>query len=359
MPVTTSGLVGTTVVDVADMVSHAYRRCRVAPSTISAELAQSALKLLFIITATWANRGLLLWCIEKSVLGYTRGHAAIPLPDGTIDVLSAAHRTIHRLTGVAASSAGGIVGQAFDGELESILEQDTPDGNVSVDLLSTQLITTVGVMSGVDRAYSLVFETSPDNVIWSTVLALPVRTYPDRRIIWCDIEEPVYGQHCRIRETGGAVLSLRELVFADTPSEIPIYRCNRDEYFSLPNKTLQSRVVTQFWCDREADAPVLRAWPTPNHWLDSMVVWRNRLVQDPGGYTDAAGNQLKLEVPTRWYEAAISGLAFMIGMEHPDVPPDHVKFLQDYSKEQIAIAESNERDNSPIRVRPRIRSYTR
>jgi hypothetical protein len=359
MTVTTSGTVGQTVIDVADLVAHAYRRCKLAPSTISNEFAQAALRLLFLLSGTWANRGLLLWTIEKSVLGYVQGRAGIALPDGTVDVLSALHRTLQRATGVEASDSGGVAGHAFDGSLESVLTQAAPNGSVSLDMQVDGLITTVGVVSGATATYALVFEVSADGLTWTAVKTLPVQEYPDLVPVWLDVEEPRYGRFCRVREVGGATLALRELVFGSQPSEIPIYRGNRDEYFSLPNKTLQSRVVTQFWCDREAAAPVLRVWPTPSFWLDSIVVWRSRMIQDPGGYTDAQGNQLKLEVPARWYEAVISGLAMMIGMEHPDVPAQHVKFLSDYHDKQLAMAESNERDNSPIRLVPRIRSYTR
>ena len=356
---TTSGTVNQTTVDLAEMVGHACRRCRVAPSTLSDELAQAALRSFFLMAGTWVNRGLLLWTLEKTVVGFVPGQASYALPDGTIDVRTAVYRTITRLTGSYSSSDAASPANAFDGDLATSFTQAAPNGNIVIDLGSAAYVNTVGLVSLGSMAYAPVLEGSADGTAWVSVQVLSAQTYQDGVPTWTDVDSPVSYRYWRVRETGGATLALRELALGNNPYEVPVYRSNVDDYDSLPNKTFLSRFPTQFWFDRKTNQPIMRLWPVPSYWLDSYVVRRSRMVQDPGNFTNTAGQALTLEVPTRWYEAVIAGLAFCLAQEHPDVQPDREALLEQRYEKQLALAEREERDNSPSRWSPSIRSYTR
>lgn len=356
---TTSGTVNQTSVDLAEMVGHACRRCKVPPSTLSDELAQSVLRSFFLMAGTWANRGLLLWTLERTVVGFTPGVGRYALPDGTIDVRTAVYRTVTRLLGTYSSSDLASPVAAFDGELATVFTQAAPNGNIVVDLGSADYVHTFALASSGAVAYAPVLEGSSDGVTWTTVQVGRAETYPDDLPVWTDVDSPRQLRYWRVRETGGATLSLRELILAKDPNEVDVYRSNVDVYDNLPNKTFQSRFPTQFYVDRRVAAPVLNLWPVPTNFLDSYVVRRNRMVQDPGNYTNATGQALTLEVPTRWYEAAIAGLSFCLAQEHPDVKEEREETLKGRYGEQLGLAEKEERDNSPSRWSPSIRGYTR
>lgn len=136
--------------------------------------------------------------------------------------------------------------------------------------------------------------------------------------------------------------------------EVPLTRISQDDYNNLPNKTFAGRPV-QYWLDRQRDAPVLRVWPTPGTAaaVDSMLISRQRHLMDVGELTD------DLDIPQRWLNAVISDLAWRIGMEAPEIDAALIGELKQVANEAVIIAQNAERDQSPMRISPRIRAYTR
>src|ERR1035437_10189263 len=103
---TTSGTVGQTIVDTTTFIEHAFRRCGKLATTISSELQLSARENLYFLLSDLANRGLSLWCVQKSVLGVNPNEIQITLPLGTVDVMNALYRTKTDLAGTIISAAG-------------------------------------------------------------------------------------------------------------------------------------------------------------------------------------------------------------------------------------------------------------
>lgn len=136
--------------------------------------------------------------------------------------------------------------------------------------------------------------------------------------------------------------------------EVPLTRISQDDYNNLPNKTFAGRPV-QYWLDRQRDAPVVRVWPVPGAVAatHSMYISRQRHLMDVGELID------DLDIPQRWLNAVISDLAWRIGMEAPEVDASLIGELKQVANEAIIIAQNAERDQSPMRIAPRIRAYTR
>jgi hypothetical protein len=67
----------------------------------------------------------------------------------------------------------------------------------------------------------------------------------------------------------------------------------------------------------------------------------------------------QIEVPQRWYDAIVSGLAAMLALELPDVDPQMIPVLDAKAAQSLATAQAEERDNSPIMWAPNISMYTR
>ena len=136
--------------------------------------------------------------------------------------------------------------------------------------------------------------------------------------------------------------------------EVPITRMSQDDYNNLPNKNYAGRPV-QYWLDRQRDAPVVRVWPVPNTGSvgHGMVISRQRHMMDVGELTD------DLDVPQRWLNAIISDLSWRIAMETPEIEPSLVGELKQFAIEAMTIAQNAERDQTPMRIAPRIGVYTR
>jgi isocitrate lyase len=67
----------------------------------------------------------------------------------------------------------------------------------------------------------------------------------------------------------------------------------------------------------------------------------------------------EVEVPQRWYEAIVSMLAVKMAMEMIEVDPQIIPMLDSKAAQALAIAQAEERDNSPMMIAPNISPYTR
>ena len=348
-----SNAISTTSFQIHDIINHAIRRCKVAPATLDAEMFEAATHNLYLLTSGLANQGFPLWCLEKLVLGPLKGQAFLTLPIGTVDVQNANLRTVTRPSGTAASSAGGTAANAFDGTLLNACTQTSTNGNISLAYASTTQITSVGVMSYTTQTYALVFEKSIDSgATWSTVYTATSQSYTAGEWVYFGLDQQLSTTtDFRIRETGGATLNIQQLGFGTGPSDQPIARLNRDDYFNFSNKTSEGTPL-QYWFDRQRVYPVMNLWPVPNGNFFQVAIIRHRHIMDLGVNTN------EIEVPQRWYDAIVWGLASAMAVELPGVPGDIMGYVDARYRRALLEAQTEERDNSPIKYGPNISIYT-
>lgn len=348
----TSGTVGQTVVDVAGLIEMAYRKCGVETGRITAEATLSARRNLYAYLSNLANRGINLWCIERTLCGLQLGSPFVTLPNGTIDTLNVTYRTLDRLEGGSGtSSSGGTASNSFDGDVDTITTQTAINGNISYSFSSDVTITTVGILSGATSTYTLDFQVSDDNSTWETVQSFAAQTYTDNQWQWFDINVPLAAAFARIVETGGATLVIRELFFGNNPNEITMARLSRDSYATFPDKYFTG-TPTSYYLDRTIDSPIMNIWPTPDTVFALITVWRHRMIQDVGALTN------EIEIPQRWFAAVMYNLALMLEEEKEQVDPTRQQALQLRADRYSREAELEERDKSPIFFAPNIRPYT-
>ena len=132
-------------------------------------------------------------------------------------------------------------------------------------------------------------------------------------------------------------------------------RLNRDDYTNLPNKAFQNNRPLQFWFDRQVNNPIMHLWPVPNDaaTVCQIVVWRQRYIMDVGTMTQ------DVEVPQRWLEAIVAGLAAKMALELVEVDVNLIPILDQKAASTLYIAQMEERDNSPMMIAPNISPYTR
>lgn len=325
-----SGAISQTVFDTRKVIDNAVRRCRIPAEQISSEYIDIANDQLYLLLSDLANQGLQLWCIEREIYPLYEGVGQIALTAGTVDVLNSNLRTLQQITGINTDSA---------------TERE-------VDFTDEAVVSTVGIKWSA-AGVPLEFARSDDGSTW-TVIQTEAAVGSSGDWSWYDLDSTVPARFFRIRATSGS-LGFSRLHLGNTPTEIPLGRMNRDDYTALPNKAFMSQRPLQFWLDRQVRLPVMRLWPVPNEDAETsqIVVWRQRHIMDVGAMTQ------EVEVPQRWYEAIVSGLAAKLALELAEVDPQLVPMLDGKADRALFIAQQEERDNSPINILPNISAYTR
>lgn len=350
----TSGTVGTTVINVQKFIDHGARRCGKLAEELTSEQVLSARESLYFLLSNLVNRGINYWAISKEVIGLQADKYIYKLPLGAVDALNVLYRTMNRPTG-GYSASSGIAANAFDNDVTTKDVQTAPNGNISVNFGTDNQVYagSIGILPGVSGSFHILLEYSTDGTTWSLLEDTGVVTWVDNEWLWYDIDPGQSVQYYRMRETGGGTLQVREFFVGNNSREIQMARLNRDDYTNLPNKNFTANQPYQFWFDRTIPQPSIYLWPTPSDPFIQMTVWYSRQIQDVGALTD------ELEIPQRWYLAVQSMLAHQMSMELPGVDLQRVQYLEQQAEKYLYQAEQEERDKSPIYWAPNISVYSR
>ena len=324
-----SNTVSQTVFNTRRVIENAARRCKLTAQSLTPEHVDIANDQLFMLLSDLSNRGIQLWCIEKQIYPLYNGLGDLTLDTGTVDVLNSNLRTLQQVTGI---------------------NTDTSTTR-TVNFTTDTFVTTVGILWSA-AAVPVALERSDDNVTWTTIQT-ETTTATAGQWTWFDLESSVATVYFRVRATTGT-LGFSQIYLANTPTEIPLARLNRDDYTNLPNKSFQSNRPLQFWFDRQVQQPVMHLWPVPNAEaeVNQIVLWRQRYIMDVGTMTQ------EIEVPQRWYEAIVAMLASRLALEYIEVDPSMISMLDAKAKESLYFAQQEERDNSPMMILPNIAMYT-
>ena len=325
-----SNTVSQTVFNTRRVIDNAIRRCKLTAQQISAEHIDVANDQLYLFLSDLANQGAPLWCIEKQIYPLYDGVGDITMTDGTVDILNSNFRTLQPVTGV-----------------------NTDTSTTRTVAFTTDIfVSTVGIY-WTAAAVPVALERSDDGVTWFTIQT-ETPTAVAGEWTWFDLDSSVAAPYFRVRATAGT-LSFSQIYLANTPTEIPLARMNRDDYTNLPNKTFQSNRPLQFWFDRQVNNPIMHMWPVPNEaaTVCQIVVWRQRYIMDVGTMTQ------DVEVPQRWLEAIVAGLAAKMALELVEVDVNMIPILDQKAASALYIAQMEERDNSPMMIAPNISPYTR
>ena len=312
------------------VIDSAIRRCKLTAQQITAEHIDIANDQLYLFLSDLANQGAPLWCIEKQIYPLYEGVGDITMTDGTVDILNSNFRTLQEVTGT---------------------NTDTSTTR-TVDFSTDVFVSTVGIYWSA-AAVPVALERSDDNVTWVTIQT-ETTTATAGQWTWFDLDSSVATPYFRVRATTGT-LSFSQIYLANTPTEIPLARLNRDDYTNLPNKAFQNNRPLQFWFDRQVNNPIMHLWPVPNDaaTVCQIVLWRQRYIMDVGTMTQ------DVEVPQRWLEAIVAGLAAKMALELVEVDVNLIPILDQKAASTLYIAQMEERDNSPMMIAPNISPYTR
>ena len=131
-----------------------------------------------------------------------------------------------------------------------------------------------------------------------------------------------------------------------TQADLSMSRISVSTYASIPNKLATGRPI-QVYVDRLAPTPTANLWPVPDSVQPyTLVYWRLRRIQDAG----AGANTM--DVPFRFLNCMVAGLAYMISMKVPG-GLDRVGLLKQQYDEAWELAATEDRDKSSSRFVPR------
>lgn len=149
-------------------------------------------------------------------------------------------------------------------------------------------------------------------------------------------------------------------------TDINISRISVSTYSTIPNKITQGRPI-QVWVNRRSGqqtgsdsaaplVPQINVWPSPDQGTESspfyyFVYWRLRRMVD-------AGTGVNVEdIPFRFQNALVAGLAYMISSKLPEIDPNRIMMLKAQYDEAWDLASSEDREKAPDRYVPRMTFY--
>jgi hypothetical protein len=345
--------------NVQTLIDHGARRCGKLAEELTSEQVLSARQSLGFLLSNLINRGIQYWCISKEVIGLSADKYRYTLPNGAVDTLNVLYRTMNRPVGAYTSSAGGVVANLYDGNVDTYTQQNAANGSFTVNYGTTDPIYagSIGFLPYIanngSATWNIALQYSTDGVTYYDLQDLGAVSVTDNQWIWTDIDPGQNVPFYRIKASGGTTLALREWYIGNNSTEVMMSRLNRDDYTNLPNKNFTANQPFQFWFDRTIPNPTIYLWPTPSNPFVQMTVWYSTQIMDVGSLTD------ELQIPQRWYEAVIFMLAHRMSLELPQVPMDRVGYLEKMADKYLYEAEQEERDKSPIYFAPNISVYTR
>ncbi len=304
---------GTSVfdLDMNDLIEEAFERC--GQELRTGYNFRTARRSLNLLTIEWANRGLNFWTVEQGQIPMVTGQAIYPMPVDTINLLDMVIRQSNatsnqsdiNISGISESTYMSLPNKLAQGRpIQVWYNRQSGQENLSTATLNgtiTSTATTITV-SNVSKLTTAGFIKIDNETI----------SYPN--------VDPVNNQ---------------------------LLNCARGQnYTTAAAHTTGAAITVQ-------NLPAINVWPTPNAPGDQymFVYYRMRRIQDAG-----TGVTVQ-DIPFRFIPCMVAGLAYLLSMKLPNVDPQRVMGLKAEYEQQWDLAQSEDRDTSPLRFVPRNMFY--
>lgn len=130
-----------------------------------------------------------------------------------------------------------------------------------------------------------------------------------------------------------------------TQADLTITRISEPTYATIPNKLTQARPI-QIWIER-LNTPRFTVWPVPDNTQQYILVyWRLRRIDDAGNGVNT------MDMPFRFYNAMVAGLAYYLGMKVPGAI-ERLQVLKQQYDEAWELASGEDREKAAVRFVPR------
>lgn len=140
-------------------------------------------------------------------------------------------------------------------------------------------------------------------------------------------------------------------------ADLTITRISETVYSTIPTKNATGRPI-QMWVNRRSGTiypvsgaanPQVVLWPVPDkNDFYTLVYWRLRRIQDAGA------GAIDQDIPFRFLNAMVAGLAYYLSIKLPDVAPERIAMLKADYEQQFQFAAEEDREKASLRIVPRI-----
>lgn len=349
MPLVTSNTYDFQNLENDELIIECFERIGISGEQLVPVKLNSARRSLNLLLLDWISRSTNLWTLNTGYLALNTGQSKYVMNSIVTDILQVNLRTFTRqLNGTAATSNGGVAANAFDGNLTTACTQNAIDGNISYDYGADvgQQINFVGIRSNETLNYTVIIESSVDNVNWLPLLVIPQQEYVIGITKWFDIIAPVNVRAYRIRETGGLTLNIQEIYFTNNILDLKLSPVSRDTYLSFSQKFIQGK-PSCYYLDKQI-TPVLNIWYPPLAMYQVLQYSYISVMQDAGGFYNVA------DVPSRMYPALTWGLSWMLAVKYnPQVAMD----MKNEYEQAFSLAAANDSENVDMTIGVDIGGY--
>ena len=324
-----SGTVSQTTFDTRKVIERAYARCRIAAQQIVGEMVGDAKEELYLMFSLWAAQQIPLWTVERVLLPLYEGVNEVPVGPGTLDVQRASLRTLTAATGTNTDSATAR----------------------STSFSNETIVSTVGIKWSATPPASITFARSDDGSTWTDILT---HTVAEASGEWTWVDMPSAVETSYFRVSAATAMTYSEMFYGYDPRETVMGSWNRETWFNTPNKLATAASPLNYWFERST-SPTLHVWPTPTATSEEyqIVAQRQRYIMDVGSLTQ------DVEVPQRWLEPVVAGLAARLALVTPEVDPALIPLLDGKAAEALVLVQNEEYEAGPITLVPDISAYTR
>jgi hypothetical protein len=293
--------------DVNDLIEEAFERC--GKELRTGYDFRTARRSLNLLTVEWANRGINLWTIEQGQIPLYPNQIVYALPVDTIDLLDQVTRT-----GTGTNQTDLNINRISESTYSTIPNKNAQGRPIQV---------WINRQSGEANATTATLTSTIDST--STTIAITgIAELPSAGFIKIDSETISY-----------SAISGSNLVY-----------CARGANgTTAAAHTAGASVTIQ-------NLPCINIWPVPNQGslgspYYTFVYWRMRRVQDAGTGTS---NQ---DIPFRFLECMVAGLAYKMALKIPDLDPNRALMLKAEYDQQWQLAADEDREKASNRFVPR------
>jgi hypothetical protein len=293
---------GTSVfnLDVNEIIEEAFERC--GKELRTGYDFRTARRSLNLLTVEWSNRGINLWTMVQGTIPLATGQALYPLPVTTIDIMDAVVRQ-------------------YPGQ--------TLQTDINISRISESTYSTIPNKLTQGRPIQFWFnrQSGMENPLAGVTVAGTGTLAADATTV------PLNTLPATLPSAGFVKVDSETISYAGVdPATNSLINCARGQNgTTAATHTVGSAVSQQ-------NLPCLNIWPTPNPPGDqyTLVYWYLRRIQDAGsGATDQ-------DIPFRWLNCLIAGLAYKLSIKLADVPPDRVMFLKAEYEDQFGLASTED-----------------
>lgn len=300
--------------DLTELVEEAFERC--GSQLRSGYDLRTARRSINLMTVEWANRGINLWTIEECSMPLTTNQGIYPVPVDTIDILDLLTRTSN------ASTAN--------------------QTDINLSRISESTYSTIPNKLTTGRPVQVWFSRQSGNTDVTTIYLASSINATDTTITLSSTEG--------LRSTGFIQIDSETIGYTNISGN-QLLNCWRGQN----GTTAAAHTAGSTNLIKVQYLPTLNLWPTPDSGGGpyTLVYYRMRRIQDAGEGVNIA------DIPFRFINCFVAGLAYFLSVKLPDIDPNRVTGLKMEYEEQFNLAAQEDRETAPVRWVPRNLFYSR